>query len=382
MVFTTSSSSSSNTSFYIVLPSNTNVEGNRTNSFRVHLPRKLQFGSQWCVGLAVLVYPHSWPSLGTTEQQFVHVHWHTGQQLDIPVPAAHVKSPPELAEWLRIALGEGSDELSKRLILAKQKRAMANTNAEKKAQEHHKQMMEQQQQQQQVQASSMAKTNETTTTTIEDVETMEITEEELAARQEASARSYARLLDKYQALELEGVLSVEERQLLEACAQLGVDAWVHAYERPELLCKFHYDSGLQRFRLKMDTNFVRAVHLTDQLAYILGFVDAQLPEAHTTARYMPDMTGGVASFYVYAPDLIEPVIIGNVAAPVLRIVNLRGRADDDIIEECYVAIQYHRLIMKEVSDIQIEIRTPTGALMPFQYGVCTLTLHFKKIPYF
>src|SRR5690242_15561876 len=93
------SSSNSSTSFYVVLPSNTQVEGNRSNSFRVRLPRKLQFQSQWSVGLAVLVYPHSWPSLGTTEQQFVRVQWQMGQQqqyLEVPVPAAHLKNPTEL----------------------------------------------------------------------------------------------------------------------------------------------------------------------------------------------------------------------------------------------------------------------------------------------
>jgi len=339
------------------------------------------------VGLAVLVYPHSWPSLGTTEQQSVRVHWHTGQHLDIPVPAAHVKSPHELAERMRTALEAGSDELARQLIMLNQKRVQATTNAEKRAREHHKQLTEQQQQQQQQQQKSSSASSSTTQRSNETTAAAVVAKsEELSAEvqktvQEASARSYERLLSKYMTLEIQGMLSEEELRLLDATTQLGIDAWVNAYERPEVLCKFHFDPGLQRFRLKMDTKFVREVHLSAQLAYILGFADAQLQEVHTTARYMPDMTGGVASFYVYAPGLIEPVIIGDVAAPVLRIVNLRGQTDD-IIEECYVAIQYHRLIMKEISDIQIEIRTPSGALMPFQYGTCTLTLHFKKIPYF
>ena len=60
-------------SFYVILPSNTAVEGNRTNMFRVRLPRKLEFGSEWMVGLAVFVYPRSWPSLGTSPQQFLRI---------------------------------------------------------------------------------------------------------------------------------------------------------------------------------------------------------------------------------------------------------------------------------------------------------------------
>jgi hypothetical protein len=101
----------------------------------------------------------------------------------------------------------------------------------------------------------------------------------------------------------------------------------------------------------------------------------------TEARFVPDMKGGVSSFFIYAPDLIEPVIIGNVTAPVLRIVNIRGWPDE-FVEEIYMPIQYHKLLVKEVSEIFIEIRSPSGALMPFQYGTCTLTLHFKKNDYF
>ena len=124
------------------------------------------------------------------------------------------------------------------------------------------------------------------------------------------------------------------------------------------------------------------MELSAQLAYILGFhPKLRLDTPLSVASYMPDMSGGVSSFYVYAPDLIESVFIGNVAAPVLRVVNIRG-APDEIVEECYVAIQYHRLIAKEFSEIFIEIRTASGILMPFQYGTCTLTLHFIKLPYF
>jgi len=42
---------------------------------------------------------------------------------------------------------------------------------------------------------------------------------------------------------------------------------------------------------------------------------------------MPDMSGGVSSFHVYAPGLIAPMVIGDVTAPVLRIVTIRGMQD-------------------------------------------------------
>ena len=93
------------------------------------------------------------------------------------------------------------------------------------------------------------------------------------------------------------------------------------------------------------------------------------------------MRGGISSLYVYAPWLIEPVIVGNTFSPVLRIVNVRGK-NGDLVEDNFQTIQYHKLLVKEVSEIEIEIRSSTGHLIPFDYGTCTLTLHFKKIAYF
>ena len=115
----------------------------------------------------------------------------------------------------------------------------------------------------------------------------------------------------------------------------------------------------------------------------MGFDRQRLVSENEAAKFIPDMTGGVSLFNVYAPGLIEPVMVGNVTAPLLRMVNIHGSGlNEEVVEENYFAIQYHKLLVKEVSEICIEIRTTSGTLMPFQYGTCTLTLHCKKSPYF
>ncbi|KAL3101741.1 hypothetical protein niasHT_022943 [Heterodera trifolii] len=48
------------------------------------------------LGLAVIVYPHTWPSIGTVEQQFVEVEWHTGNTVRIEVPPSNITNPIEL----------------------------------------------------------------------------------------------------------------------------------------------------------------------------------------------------------------------------------------------------------------------------------------------
>jgi len=103
------------TSFYIILPSNTNVDGNRTNSFRVRLPRKLQFNSEWYVGLTVMVYPHSWPSIGTSTDQFVTVTWQSGEVVRVAVPSRNLTNPQQLKESLDRSLSEGCETFAENL---------------------------------------------------------------------------------------------------------------------------------------------------------------------------------------------------------------------------------------------------------------------------
>ncbi|KAL3110855.1 hypothetical protein niasHT_014792 [Heterodera trifolii] len=105
----------SSNSFYVILPSNRNVEGNRTNSFRVRLPRKLQFNSEWDVGLGVIIYPHSWPSLGTSEDQFVQIEWKIGENVQIPIPSSNVTNPVELWKSLYKLLEEGNKPLANKV---------------------------------------------------------------------------------------------------------------------------------------------------------------------------------------------------------------------------------------------------------------------------
>jgi hypothetical protein len=49
-----------------------------------------------------------------------------------------------------------------------------------------------------------------------------------------------------------------------------------------------------------------------------------------------------------------------------------------MVEDTFLAPQYHKIVEKSVSEISIEIRTTTGRLVPFNWGDCILVLHFKK----
>jgi hypothetical protein len=395
-------------SFYIVLPSNTNVEGNKTNSFRVRLPRKLQFNSEWEVGLAVIVYPHTWPSIGTVEQQFVEVEWQTGNTVRIEVPPSNVTNPIDLGKSLYRLLGEGSEPLAKKVRTAQNSFAHATNSARRGAREEYIKRKTREKR-------SIRDEEKLLEALLTDIETMVdlfgVTQGLLAREKRAETskiplrmsaddnESYQHKLDEYFSNlsgpdldileemiraklneEIKNMVE-EDRTILDATKEMGMEAWVQAYRKVRLVCRFIFDINKNRFELIFDQRYVKRVKISSQLAYILGFDSTDFTTSENEAKFMPDMNGGVSSFQVYTPDLIEPMMIGDVTAPVLRIVTIRGKPDE-IVEEQFLAIQYHKILIKEISELLIEIRTNSGSLMPFQYGTCTLTLHFRKLSYF
>ncbi|KAL3125725.1 hypothetical protein niasHT_002685 [Heterodera trifolii] len=419
----------SSNSFYVVVPSNTNVEGNRTNSFRVRLPRKLQFNAEWDVGLATIIYPHSWPSLGTTEEQFIELEWQTENIVRIPVPSSNIIRPYELSKSLYSLLDISSEHLSNQVHDAQQNYKEAMNAARKLAQKEYVKMKSDVKKRRpkrkiidQNEALPLLSAlliaidtidealirNDDGTINPEMVAGALLDREKRAATSNVPLRAesdseeeYQRKLDNFflkmgdsddlilfqnliaKHLEMElNKLSKDEQSLNNSIKDLGMEAWIQAYKKVSSVVQFIFDVRHNRFTLAINTKFIKRVKLSEQLAYILGFApQTQFKKDKNPAKFMPDMSGGVSTLHVYIPDLIEPMMIGNIIAPIMRITIIRGNPDE-VIEEQFYSVQYHRVLLKEVSEIFVEIRTSSGALMPFQYGTCTLTLHFRKSSYF
>ncbi|KAH7726465.1 hypothetical protein AAVH_05856 [Aphelenchoides avenae] len=128
-----------------------------------------------------------------------------------------------------------------------------------------------------------------------------------------------------------------------------------------------YDESKGRARLRFDPATMRAVRLSRQLQYVLGFEEHTLTEAVSYAKYMPDLHGGVHSLCVYAPGLIEPVMVGDSVAPLLRIAKVKG-SPGDMVEDTFLSPQYHKVLEKTLTEISIHIRTATGRLVPFNWA--------------
>ncbi|KAH7668246.1 hypothetical protein AAVH_42914, partial [Aphelenchoides avenae] len=101
------------------------------------------------------------------------------------------------------------------------------------------------------------------------------------------------------------------------------------FERLADYVKVDFEPEMQRFVLKMNTAQVKKVLLSEELQYTLGFEKGgSFQQTRTVAPYMPDLYGGVHALYVYAPNLVEPSIVGDSSESILRIVKVNGRPGD------------------------------------------------------
>jgi hypothetical protein len=150
---------------------------------------------------------------------------------------------------------------------------------------------------------------------------------------------------------------------------------------------FHYDENYGRFFLYNHRPMeIKAVQLSPRLAYLLGFeIDKLTMEVKHVrvrreggyAKFTPDITAGIHQLYVYAPGLVDTTYVGNVQAPLLRIVNV-DKPPNSIGESIYSNLHFIKVIEKRISSIKIEVHDSFGQFIKFNWGNIILTLAFKR----
>ncbi|KAL3122696.1 hypothetical protein niasHT_009593 [Heterodera trifolii] len=113
----------------------------------------------------------------------------------------------------------------------------------------------------------------------------------------------------------------------------------------KMAAEFVYNEITQRFGIRMGPG-VMHVDLSKQLSYVLGFDHKTRIYKNQSAKYPPDLSGGVRQLYVYAPKLVEDSIIGDRMAPLLRVVNVSGTPGLDMPETAFG--RYVKFVMTHV----------------------------------
>lgn len=143
---------------------------------------------------------------------------------------------------------------------------------------------------------------------------------------------------------------------------------------------FSYNSVTKRVRIQVK-NKARVI-LHDGLCQLLGFDPDEIEtveenvEATVESPYVADPCAHYRVLMVYT-DIVEPQIIGDVVAPLLRIVNVTG-SDGELINAQFDRPHYLPLSRKIIDTLEIVIRTHTGVLTPFERGRSYVKLHFRQ----
>jgi hypothetical protein len=97
------------------------------------------------------------------------------------------------------------------------------------------------------------------------------------------------------------------------------------------------------------------------------------------AKYYPDIRTDIRQLYIYETSgMLAHMIVGDKLTSLLRIVNVNTEPGDST-EIIYNSPMFKRVLAKEVSEIDIEIKTSTGKLVPFNFGEAIVTLVFRQV---
>lgn len=133
------------------------------------------------------------------------------------------------------------------------------------------------------------------------------------------------------------------------------------------------------------TGKVHSFELSRCLRRILGFEDGKttkfdLQQDRVDGNTPGDIYSNVPTNLLVYADICQPYITGDVYTRLLRNVALDqtlyrygGIASKSFSQPIYVP-----LICPTFETIEIDIRSPTGQTIPFDYGTLTVTLHFRK----
>ena len=126
------------------------------------------------------------------------------------------------------------------------------------------------------------------------------------------------------------------------------------------------------------------IGLSGKMSLILGFggkeviVDAK-DGLTQESPYVTDLST-ITSIYTYC-DIIQPQIVGDTSAQLLRSIPVEGKYGD-LIMKTFTNIQYVPVQTKSFGDVKILLRNDTGDPVPFERGKVIATLHFRQHTYF
>jgi hypothetical protein len=98
--------------------------------------------------------------------------------------------------------------------------------------------------------------------------------------------------------------------------------------------------------------------------------------AEITKCPKPAIMSMISSFYIYS-DIIDTENVGDAVVPLLRSICAKG-SNGEIVNEKFERLYYKRVNRNSIQSIEIQINTPSGDRMKFEYGSVICVLQFRR----
>ena len=167
--------------------------------------------------------------------------------------------------------------------------------------------------------------------------------------------------------------------LLQALRDAVGDITVHRLEG-EASKAFDFEETSGHVRIEVRHNY--SIQFGSDIALLLGFPTnermSHIISESVTGKHHATLSGGLNTMYVYT-DIIKDQQVGGIAAPLLRIVNLdRKTNNEDQSSRIYQRLHYVPLRTNRFDTVNVQLRDDTGELMHFEYGKVVVSLVFRE----
>lgn len=158
---------------------------------------------------------------------------------------------------------------------------------------------------------------------------------------------------------------------------------VNAALAPLDIGEFSYNTSTKGSYLDLNEfGKVSRINLTfsPELAKQLGFEpDVDVSVTSVAKSVMNLNSGAPHQIFIYC-DIIEPQIVGDTVAPLLRMVGSTQQTEQgfgDTNSRGFVTLHYVPVIKHEFNTIEIDLRSSMGLPIPFESGISAVILHFR-----
>lgn len=157
----------------------------------------------------------------------------------------------------------------------------------------------------------------------------------------------------------------------------------------KVLAKYNYDESKRKIYVTVDPDHIDFIMLSPRMREMMGFGEDNYgyqkkshhvyPQTYNAIR-PPDLSSHIETLYVYC-DIIENQIIGNMLAPLIRIVDVNGDFGQTINKN-FDNPHYVPLLTKDINFIEINIKNDMNNLIIYEFGKVVVKLHFRKRSHF